>query len=36
MPPSIVSPISEIDVANLKVLRSVPVGEQPWGVVVRP
>jgi YVTN family beta-propeller protein len=28
--------ISEIDVPNLRVLRSVPVGAQPWGVVVRP
>jgi YVTN family beta-propeller protein len=30
------SDISEIDVPNLRVLRSVPVGPQPWGVVVRP
>jgi PQQ-dependent catabolism-associated beta-propeller protein len=28
--------ISEVDVPNLRVLRSVPVGEQPRGVVVRP
>jgi len=25
-----------IDVANQRVLKSVPVGEQPWGVVVSP
>ncbi len=28
--------ISEIDVPNLRVLQSVPVGAEPWGVVVRP
>jgi PQQ-dependent catabolism-associated beta-propeller protein len=28
--------ISEIDVPGLRVLKSVPVGNQPWGVVVRP
>jgi YVTN family beta-propeller protein len=28
--------ISVIDVANQRVLKSVTVGEQPWGVVVRP
>ena len=28
--------LTEIDVPNLRVLRSVPVGPQPWGVVVRP
>jgi PQQ-dependent catabolism-associated beta-propeller protein len=28
--------ISEIDVPNLRVLKSVPVGDQPYGVVVRP
>jgi PQQ-dependent catabolism-associated beta-propeller protein len=28
--------ISEIDVPNLRVLRSVTVGDQPWGVVVKP
>ena len=28
--------ISEIDVPNLKVLKSVVAGEQPWGIVVRP
>lgn len=28
--------ISEIDVPNLRVIRTVTVGDQPWGVVVRP
>ena len=28
--------ISVIDVANRKVVKSVQVGEQPWGVVVAP
>jgi PQQ-dependent catabolism-associated beta-propeller protein len=28
--------ISEIDVPNLRVLLSVPVGAEPWGVVARP
>ena len=28
--------ISVIDVPAQKVIKSVPVGEQPWGVVVRP
>jgi YVTN family beta-propeller protein len=26
--------ISMIDVAALKVVRSIPVGRQPWGVVI--
>ena len=28
--------ISVIDVADLEVTRSIPVGRQPWGVVVGP
>ena len=28
--------ISVIDVEDLKVLKSIPVGQQPWGVVVSP
>ncbi|HEY1433529.1 MAG TPA: hypothetical protein VGF39_18145, partial [Stellaceae bacterium] len=28
--------ISVIDVASLKVIKSVPVGQLPWGVVSRP
>jgi YVTN family beta-propeller protein len=28
--------ISLIDVASLKVVRSIPVGRLPWGVVVSP
>jgi YVTN family beta-propeller protein len=28
--------ISVIDVSDLKVTRSIPVGQQPWGVVVNP
>ena len=28
--------ISVIDVGSLKVLKSVPVGQAPWGVVSRP
>ncbi|MNT89576.1 hypothetical protein D3C72_2303280 [compost metagenome] len=28
--------VSVIDVKAEKVIRSVPVGEQPWGVVVAP
>jgi YVTN family beta-propeller protein len=27
--------ISAIDVADRKVLRSIPVGELPWGVAIR-
>jgi YVTN family beta-propeller protein len=28
--------VSVIDVASLKVIKSVPVGQAPWGVVSRP
>ena len=28
--------ISVIDIADLKVVRSIPVGREPWGVVVAP
>ena len=28
--------VSVIDVAAMKVVKSVPVGQQPWGVVVAP
>ena len=28
--------VSVIDVANLKVIKSIPVGAFPWGVVVAP
>jgi YVTN family beta-propeller protein len=28
--------ISVIDVASQKVIKSIPVGRAPWGVVVRP
>ena len=28
--------VSVIDVAAMKVVKSIPVGQQPWGVVVAP
>ena len=28
--------VSVIDVAEREVIKSIPVGEQPWGVVVSP
>jgi YVTN family beta-propeller protein len=28
--------VSVIDIASLKVVKSIPVGREPWGVVIKP